>query len=591
MRMTAWRVGTVLALLVLIGVPLAVPFFELAGESSAWQAWSESSRVAVLGWNTLRLIFGTLALCLPAGVLGAVLLYRTDLPLAGFWRFLTILALFVPLPLFASAWQATLGTGGLLPSAAWGTLLPDDPDVTAAGVGWKPWAYGIEAAIWVHAVAGLPWVILIVGQGLRWVDAELEEDALLAGSAGRVLRWVTLRQASAIIAVAGLWVALQTATEITITDMMQVRTFAEEVYYQSVLGDRAAVARGVAINLAPVLLVGLLVCWSARRVAAALPPLESRTREPHVFALGGLRLPALVLVMAAVLVLAGVPIASLVWKAGSVGSQPFSVEVVVHNVARVFLGKGQELIVRSLMFALLSGAVTALIGLTACWFLADAKHGWALLLLAALVLALPGPIIGIGLKGAIELVMKLEDAVAPYIGLGAGPPPPIEVPPPNQEDTSLQVREPSIRRPLRNALYDRPSALPLLWVTLIRFFPLTVAALWPVVRLFPAELRESAQLDGATPLQEFTRAALPLLAPVAFQAGLGVAVLSLGEVSASKLVETPGNQSFAHELFNQMHYGVQDRLAALCLVLLMVVTAGAATFALVSWALRRVGRA
>jgi ABC-type spermidine/putrescine transport system permease subunit II len=71
------------------------------------------------------------------------------------------------------------------------------------------------------------------------------------------------------------------------------------------------------------------------------------------------------------------------------------------------------------------------------------------------------------------------------------------------------------------------------------------------------------------------------------QTCVGVAVLSLGEVSASKLVETPGSQSFAHDLFNQMHYGVQSRLAALCLVLLLAVTAGGAAFALASAWLRR----
>jgi iron(III) transport system permease protein len=117
---------------------------------------------------------------------------------------------------------------------------------------------------------------------------------------------------------------------------------------------------------------------------------------------------------------------------------------------------------------------------------------------------------------------------------------------------------------------------------MVRFFPFAVVVLWPVVRLTPRELRETAQLDGATPSREFVSVALPLLAPAALQACVGVAVLSLGEVSASKLVETPGAQTFAHELFNQMHYGVQDRLAALCLVLLLAAALGGAAFAVVT---------
>jgi ABC-type spermidine/putrescine transport system permease subunit II len=57
-----------------------------------------------------------------------------------------------------------------------------------------------------------------------------------------------------------------------------------------------------------------------------------------------------------------------------------------------------------------------------------------------------------------------------------------------------------------------------------------------------------------------------------------VAVLSLGELGAGKLVETPGSQTFAHEVFTQMHYGVTNDLAALCLVLLTVVIVGGSLF-------------
>ena len=245
-----------------------------------------------LAWNTLRLVVGTLALALPAGIIGAVLLYRTNLPLRWFWRFLTLLALFVPLPLLASAWQATLGTDGLLPSAAWTTPLSNDPDVTATGLAWKPWAYGLGAATWIHAVAALPWVVLLVGQGLRWVEPELEEEALLCASPARVLTAVTLPRAGAVIAAAALWVALQTVTEITITDMMQVRTFAEEVYFQFVMGDNAALARGVAVNLPIALAVAIVVLVAARRLQTAVPAAEHRARAPVVFTLGTWRWPA-----------------------------------------------------------------------------------------------------------------------------------------------------------------------------------------------------------------------------------------------------------------------------------------------------------
>src|SRR5207244_1688725 len=98
---TRWRVAVAAVLLLLIGVPLALPLVELLRVGHGWTAWVEGGRLAALAGNTFRLVLGTLALSLPVGVTGAVLVYRTDLPFRGFWKALAILTLFVPLPLFA----------------------------------------------------------------------------------------------------------------------------------------------------------------------------------------------------------------------------------------------------------------------------------------------------------------------------------------------------------------------------------------------------------------------------------------------------------------------------------------------------------
>ena len=127
-----------------------------------------------------------------------------------------------------------------------------------------------------------------------------------------------------------------------------------------------------------------------------------------------------------------------------------------------------------------------------------------------------------------------------------------------------------------------PSPLPLLWVNTIRFFPYAVAILWPVVRLTPPELRDAARVDGASPAREFLFVAVPMHAAVILRAAVAVGVLSLGEVSAGKLVSTPGWDSFAEVVWTQMHYGVTNNLAALCLLMLAAVGAGAALLGLQS---------
>src|SRR5437870_1865636 len=75
----------------------------------------------------------------------------------------------------------------------------------------------------------------------------------------------TLPRAAPLIGAAAAWVAIQAATEITITDMMQVRTFAEEVYTQFArpdpgpLDSHDVLARAVACAVPPALLTALLL--------------------------------------------------------------------------------------------------------------------------------------------------------------------------------------------------------------------------------------------------------------------------------------------------------------------------------------------
>jgi iron(III) transport system permease protein len=548
-----WRFVVAFILFALIGVPLALPVVQLLRDPEAWQVWRESGRLLELAENTALLVCGTLALTVPLGIIGAVLLYRSDLPLARPLRILTLLTLFVPLPLFASAWQATLGAGGWLMTLGW---LPD------SGQPWQPWTLGIGAAIWVHALAGLPWVVWIVGQGLCWVEPELEEDALLAASPWQVLLHVTLPRCRAAIVMAALVVAVQTATEITVTDLMQVRTFAEEVYTQFILQDRDVLARAVAVSMPSILVLSVLLIYAGQRWERNLPPLERVGPPLCLFSLKRMRWPALAIVLAAVGALVLVPVLGLAWKAGLGGSpEAWSADRFEHALAFSWHGK-KGLIGENLLLGASAGIVAAGLALVTCWLAVDSR--WlrtGMLVLAAAAWAVPGPVVGIGLKETFLHLMNGEDFVGRLTGL---------------ETT-----------PLRMLLYDGPSLLPLLWVSLIRFFPVAVAILWPAIRLLPVELKESARVDGATPAAELFGLTLPLTAPMFAWAAVAVAVLSLGELSAGKLVETPGSTTLAHVIFEQMHRGVPSDVAALGLILLMVVSGAAGLAAIALTAFRR----
>lgn len=543
--MSAGR-AAVFVLLLFLALPLVVPALDLLPYPEVWGLWREGERLAGLARNTLLLLAGTLAIALPLGTVGAVLLYRTDLPGRALLRFLAVLTLFVPLPLFASGWEAALGSTGWLPLTFWSEPLPNDPDVSPTGLVWKAWGRGLHAAVWIHAMAALPWVVLLVGQGLRWVERDLEEDALTDAGPGRVLRAVTLRRARMAIGAAALWVALQTVTEISVTDMFQVRTFAEEIYTQYVLPDEPrALARAVALSFPSVLLTWLVVILALRSGERRLPPLRVMTGEPYVYRLGAARVLLAVLVFVAVGVLVAIPVGSLIWKMGMAGSPVrWSASAAAQHFTKALQTRG-GLVAESLAVAALAGGMAATLALLSCWLAVGSRLlRAAVLALVAAAWAVPGPTVGFGLLGIITHVVD-------WAGAGA----------------------------LATLLYYGPSPVPVLWADLVRFFPFAVAVLWPVVRLVPHELRDAAQVEGATPGQELRHVVWPLTTAAWLRAALAVAVLALGELSAGKLVETPGSQTFAHEVFTQMHYGVTNDLAALGLVLLGAVLLGGSLLA------------
>jgi multiple sugar transport system permease protein len=113
--------------------------------------------------------------------------------------------------------------------------------------------------------------------------------------------------------------------------------------------------------------------------------------------------------------------------------------------------------------------------------------------------------------------------------------------------------------------------VPVAWVQTVRLLPFGLALLWPVIHFLPRDLIESARVDGAGPFRELCRVVFPLAMRPWLRAVLVLAALSLSELAASKLVSTPGGQTYAEELFMQLHYGTSSTLAARSLLLLAVV--------------------
>jgi len=497
------------------------------------------ARTLTLLLNTLWLAGGTCAISLPLGTALAWLLVRTDLPGRRLGMGLLALMLFVPLYVQTAAWQAGFGIQG------WHTLAADAP----------AWLDGFRGAIWVHAMAAVPWVVLIVGVGLRLIEPELEEQTLLDGSSCQVFFRVTLRGALPAVGIAALWVAIVTASEITVTDLFVVRTFAEEIYTQSASGTGLLDAPlGLLPGLAMtggLLLLGLLLC-------AKLMPHERpiTLRRRRVFALGPWRVPAAVLLVLAMLLLVGVPLAGLLHKAGTRVAivdghwvRSWSVLEFLKTTAGSFVRFRREF-GWSLGIGSLAALAAVAAGIGLAWF---ARRGGVrtlpALLIAAVCLAMPKPVVGL----AIILLLSC----------------------------------PSV--PLAAWLYSNSIFAP--WLALFLFgLPPATLIMWHALRTLPQEMLDGAAADGAGSLAQLWRIALPCRLPALVLAWVVALAVALAELGASVLVVPPRVNTLSIRIFEMLHSGQEREVAGLSLALFALLTVVAAAAAWLVDRLRRMGR-
>jgi iron(III) transport system permease protein len=520
--MTVRRAGPGLVLLAL-AAPLAFAFATPLRDPAGWAVWAESARLATLAGQSAMLACGAVAIAVPLGTALAVVLARVPVFGSRALRAALILSLFVPLPVVAVAWQIVLGS--------WLPNLALDPGQVA----WRPWRQGLVPAAFVHGLAGVPWVSLIVTSLLRRTDPGLEDAARSDDGERAVWRYVLVPRLVPAMALAAAAVAVTALTEIPVTDAMMVRTYAEEVYAELV-GNPAGVASAVAAT-GPVWLTGcVLALVVSSRLGRTFPAAGESVETPSPAgppSPGG-SLLAWVIAMVAL----GLPFAALVGRAGD-GFRPGAFVRTVSTQLR----EGGGVIVESLLAAAVAGVVAA----TLAWFcavsLGRTRRGGRVLLVVCVALWLaPGPIVGLGLKEFIFRLLDLEEAAVAAFAPAISSP------------------------PLRALLYDRPSPVPGMWASVMRFFPLAVAAILPAVRAVPSELWDQARLDGLGVRSLLSHLLVPLTGPAVVRAAVGVAALALGEVSAGKLVTPPGQRTYVLDLFNQMHYGAEATVAGLCLV-------------------------
>jgi iron(III) transport system permease protein len=182
-------------------------------------------------------------------------------------------------------------------------------------------------------------------------------------------------------------------------------------------------------------------------------------------------------------------------------------------------------------------ATTALaIATLLAWSMRSARGTpWLRLALLALCLTIPGPLLGVGL---IRLLNRPVDSPLGVLGW----------------------------------LYDTNFG-PWL-VQTIRAVPAATLVLWPALVSVPQAMLDTAATEGSGWLGRLVRIALPQRWPAVAAAWLVGLAIAIGELAGTVLVIPPQPATtISVRVFQLLHYGVDDRVAAMSLVMVSGIAA------------------
>ncbi len=503
-----WPVGLLCFLLVL-----------LLGDPFTARVWA----------TTLALGFSTAAVAIPFGAAYAWLVWRSGARGRRIALALGVAWLAMPLYLQAAAWQAAIddavGTGSM---GSWRSSLTS----------------GFLGAWWVHAAAAIPWSAAAFSLAIFYLPRSWEEQAWLEPSPRRAWWAVTWPHWAGAVSVSLVWVLLVTSTDITATDLFQVRTFAELIYLQFALGDSPSFRP---FGWESMLIISWLVLSVAHGVCHVLAPVGEavervtssetvhRTSWWVTAAMWGILLfwigvPSVVLVTQAGMeyeLIAGEWAAR--WSAAKVtgavlGIGPDRRQFVAWQFGSEWAWSAGITVTGSAVTVILA---SLLAWLAHCYRLA----GGLVLLLLASVWVIPSPQWGIWLAA----IFTATDA-----------------------DWLFWA-------------YDRTIAAPVL-AGMLRALPLATFIWWAGFRHLPRHLREAAWLGGWGFWRQWLGLALPArIKHLPLLAGLAGAII-FAEVGATLPVIPPGMLTITVRIFDLLHAGVDDLAAAICLFLGVVVT-------------------
>ena len=402
---------------------------------------------------------------------------------------------------------------------------------------------GAPAAIGILGLHTFPIVAFFTATAFDRIDAGRQEAAQLAGGLRAVLRMELPLVLPAILCgacLAFLFAINDFATPDYISSVgTKFNVYADEVFANYQLQE--STGRAVASSL-PLVALSLLMLVPALllRRRGALATVGGNFKRPAPLRLGAWRAPALLFCVAVVTVGSLIPIGRLLYEAGIPGRQaiqagndlagglssPSQVPVgswslsSLQSAFSVALERTRTDLGNSLIYSVSAGLIAVPIALVLGHLCQRARGGRLLEILFALPMAVPAILFGIG-----NIAVWNNAVTADF--------------------------------------YDSGGLVVMLEVGRFLIFPLLLVT-GAVASLSP-RLEEAARMAGVPAWKRLTHVVGPTVLPSLLAGWALVFVLAMRELDAAILVPS-ANHTIIFRVFNQIHFGRDDAVAALCLL-------------------------
>ena len=383
--------------------------------------------------------------------------------------------------------------------------------------GWgMPDIHNLGGAIWVQTLSFFPIVTILAVSGLKSVDRNQEEAGILAFGKWQTLMKITLPLVRPHILSGAVFVFVFALVDFGVPDILRVKVYPVEIFIQfsAFYDERAAMLLSLPLICVAIFLL-LLQKWSmSNRIYVQT---SGGISQAGRFRMGRwLQIPTFFFCCTVIFLSVGLQLLVLMKMAG-----PFATYI------QIFRSSWQQLSYSLILAG--SGAFFTLIFAFFLSYLVEQTN--------------------VRGKRGLEFSSYLPLAI-PAVALGIG---------------LIKIWN----RPGIDLIYGSSCIIIVGYVA--HYLPFSFITLSSGLKQLNSHLVEAAWLSSSKRICIVKKIILPLLMPSLITAYFIVFMLALGDLGTTLLIIPPGRETVPIKIYNLMHYGAEQKVASLCLILVGII--------------------